>query len=122
MTIYEYIASNNPVGAKRVIESFGYKVINPKSMGDNLRMLVAQEGEPALKSVVDLHPDKELIIEIYGNEKESENFYGADGILQSAVLSNNQQQSDGNQKLAHQTNTLIVAVSLLVVATLILKK
>src|SRR6056300_1321663 len=112
MTIYEYIAANNPVGAKRVIESFGYKVINPKSMGDNLRMLVAQEGEPALKSVVDLLPDKELIIEIYGNEKESENFYGADGILQSAVLSNNQQQSDGNQKLAHQTNTLIVAVSL----------
>jgi hypothetical protein len=125
MTIYEYIARNNPVGAKRTIESFGYKVVNPKSMGDNLRMLVAQEGEPALKAVVDLHPDKDLILEVYGNDcgcKDKENFLGADGILQSAVLSNNQQQNDSTAKLAHQTNTLIVAVSLLVVAGLILKK
>jgi len=123
MTIYDYIARNNPVGAKRTIESFGYKVVNPKSMGDNLRMLVAQEGEPALKSVVDLHPDKDLILEVYGEEnKTQENFIGADGILQSAVLNNNQQQNDSNAKLAQQTNTLIVALSLLVVAGLILKK
>lgn len=123
MTIYDYIARNNPVGAKRTIESFGYKVVNPKSMGDNLRMLVAQEGEPALKSVVDLHPDKDLILEVYGEEnKIQENFIGADGILQSAVLNNNQQQNDSNAKLAQQTNTLIVALSLLVVAGLILKK
>jgi len=123
MTIYDYIARNNPVGAKRTIESFGYRVVNPKSMGDNLRMLVAQEGEPALKSVVDLHPDKDLILEVYGEEnKTQENFIGADGILQSAVLNNNQQQNDSNAKLAQQTNTLIVALSLLVVAGLILKK
>ena len=126
MTIYEYIARNNPAGAKRTIESFGYRVVNPKSMGDNLRMLVAQEGEPALKAVVDLHPDKDLILEVYGKEdcgfKDKDNFLGADGILQSAVLSNNQQQSDSNAKLAQQTNTLIVALSLLVVAGLILKK
>lgn len=123
MTIYDYIARNNPVGAKRTIESFGYKVVNPKNMGDNLRMLVAQEGEPALKSVVDLHPDKDLILEVYGEEnKTQENFIGADGILQSAVLNNNQQQNDSNAKLAQQTNTLIVALSILVVAGLILKK
>jgi len=123
MTIYDYIARNNPVGAKRTIESFGYRVVNPKSMGDNLRMLVAQEGEPALKSVVDLHPDKDLILEVYGEEnKTQENFIGADGILQSAVLNNNQQQNDSNAKLAQQTNTLIVALSILVVAGLILKK
>lgn len=127
MTIYEYIARNNPAGAKRVIESFGYRVTNPKSMGDNLRMLVAQEGEPALKSVVDLHPDKDLIMEVYqknddckcGSKKE--NFVGADGVLQSAVLTNNQQQNDSSNRMAYQTNTLIVAVSILVVAGLILK-
>lgn len=123
MTIYEYIARNNPVGAKRVIESFGYVVTQPKKMGDNLRMLVAQEGEPALKAVVDLHPDKDLILEVYGNGAKSnnENFLGADGLLQSAVLNNNQQQTDSNNKMVLQTNTLIVALSLLVVAGLILK-
>lgn len=123
MTIYEYIARNNPIGAKRTIESFGYKVVNPKNMGDNLRMLVAQEGEPALKAIVDLHPDKDLILEICSNlSSNQDNFIGADGILQSAVITNNQQQNDTNGKLAQQTNTLIVALSLLVVAGLILKK
>lgn len=125
MTIYEYIARNNPIGAKRVIESFGYVVTQPKKMGDNLRMLVAQEGEPALKAVVDLHPDKDLILEVFGNEcgckSGKDNFLGADGLLQSAVLNNNQQQSDNSNKMALQTNTLIVALSLLVVAGLILK-
>ena len=125
MTIYEYIARNNPSGAKRVIESFGYVVTQPKKMGDNLRMLVAQEGEPALKAVVDLHPDKDLIIEVFGNNQGSravgDNFFGADGLLQSAVLSNNQQQNDSNNKMVLQTNTLIVALSLLVVAGLIFK-
>lgn len=125
MTIYEYIARNNPIGAKRVIESFGYVVTQPKKMGDNLRMLVAQEGEPALKSVVDLHPDKDLILEVFGNSQgikgTGDNFFGADGLLQSAVLNNNQQQNDSNNKMVLQTNTLIVALSLLVVAGLILK-
>lgn len=32
MTIYEYIAKNNPMGAKRVIESFGYVVTQPKKI------------------------------------------------------------------------------------------
>ena len=125
MTIYEYIARNNPIGAKRVIESFGYVVTQPKKMGDNLRMLVAQEGEPALKAVVDLHPDKDLNLEVFGNSQSlkatGDNFYGADGLLQSAVLNNNQQQTDSNNKMVLQTNTLIVALSLRVVAGLILK-
>ena len=103
MTIYEYIARNNPTGAKRVIESFGYVVTQPKKMGDNLRMLVAQEGEPALKAVVDLHPDKDLILEVFGNSQgvkgTGDNFFGADGLLQSAVLNNNQQQNDSNNKI-----------------------
>lgn len=123
MTIYEYIARNNPTGAKRVIESFGYKVVNPRSMGDNLRMLVAQEGEPALKEIVALHPDKDLILEVYkGDIEKKESFSGADGVLSSAVLANTQQQNDSNSKMALQTNTLIAAISILVVAGLILKK
>ena len=92
MTIYEYIARNNPMGAKRVIESFGYVVTQPKKMGDNLRMLVAQEGEPALKAVVDLHPDKDLILEVFGNSQSvratGESFSGAEGLLHRADLNN----------------------------------
>ena len=125
MNIYEYIARSNPQGARMVIQQFGYRITDNKKMGDNLRMLVAQEGEPALKAVVDLHPDKDLILEVFGNSQgvkgTGDNFFGADGLLQSAVLNNNQQQNDSNNKMVLQTNTLIVALSLLVVAGLILK-
>ena len=123
MNIYEYRGRSNPTGSKQVIESFGYRVVNPKRMGDNLRMLVAQEGESALKAVVDLHPDKDLILELNAPVQTNvDSYLGADGLLQSAVLTNNQQQADSNGKLALQTNTLIVALSLLVVAGLILKR
>jgi hypothetical protein len=74
---------------------------------------------------VDLHPDKDLILEVFGNSQSlkatGESFFGADGLLQGAVLNNNQQQNDSNNKMVLQTNTLIVALSLLVVAGLILK-
>ena len=70
---------------------------------------------------------KDLIMEVYqkngdcGCGGKKENFVGADGVLQSAVLTNNQQQNDSSNRMAYQTNTLIVAVSILVVAGLILK-
>ena len=65
MNFYEYIAKSNPYGAKAVINQFGYQVVDPRRMGDNLRMLVAQEGEPALKAIADIHPDKDLFVELY---------------------------------------------------------
>jgi hypothetical protein len=64
MNIYEYIARSNPQGARMVIQQFGYRITDNKRMGDNLRMLVAQEGEPALREIAQLHPDKDLILEI----------------------------------------------------------
>ena len=100
MNFYEYIAKANPVGAKSVIQQFGYRVVDGRRMGDNLRMLVAQEGEPALRAIAELHPDKDLILEVFapkngdcGCKKNSESFLGADATLTSAVLNNNQQQA-----------------------------
>ena len=135
MTIYEYIARNNPTGAKRVIESFGYVVTQPKKMGDNLRMLVAQEGEPALREIAKLHPDRDLILEVFNEPKEEkpctckdkkkeENFYGADATLSSAVLANNQQQNNASDstKLAMQTNAMIIGATIIIAVALIVNK
>ena len=49
MTIYEYIAVNNPTQAERLIRRFGYESLRGSDLGDNLREVVAQEGEEALR-------------------------------------------------------------------------
>jgi hypothetical protein len=114
-----------------VIQQFGYRITDNRKMGDNLRMLVAQEGEPALREIAKLHPDRDLILEVFNEPKEekscscknkSENFLGADSTLSSAVLANNQQlnQASDSTKLAMQTNTMLfLATSLIIVAFIV---
>jgi hypothetical protein len=130
MNFYEYIAKTNPSGAKKVINEFGYRVVDGRRMGENLRMLVAQEGEPALRAIAELHPDKELLLDVFapkdgdcGCKKKSESFMGADGVMSSAVLSNNQQQVQSDStKLAMQTNAMLIAATIIIAAAIIVSK
>jgi len=131
MNFYEYIAKTNPNGSKKVINEFGYRVVDGRRMGENLRMLVAQEGEPALRAIAEMHPDKELLLEVFapkdgecGCKKKGESFMGADGVLSSAVLSNNQQQQvqSDSTKLAMQTNAMLIAATIIIAAAIIVNK
>lgn len=71
-TVYDYIAENNPQQAKQLCETFGYRVTNPRNMSSNLKVLINNEGEHALKSLMELHPDKEILIDYFGAKKKSE--------------------------------------------------
>ena len=64
-SVYDYIAKNNPQGAKTVCESFGYQVTNVHSMSQNLKDLVNNEGENALVEIMELHPDKDIILDYF---------------------------------------------------------
>lgn len=68
MNIYTYIGQNQPL-AIAILEQFGYKPVG-QDMGENLRQLVASEGEKALKVIVANHPDKDLILDIYQTDKK----------------------------------------------------
>lgn len=127
MTIYEYIAQSDPMGSKRLIESFGYRVTNPRTMGANLRMLVAQEGEDALKEIAKMHPDKELILEVCNEGQKKDTYFGADGGLQTIINGQNSankmaQDSNDTTKLAYQTNAMMIVVALLVSVAVIVHK
>jgi hypothetical protein len=129
MNFYEYIAKTNPMGAKSVIQQFGYRVVDGRRMGDNLRMLVAQEGEPALRAIAELHPDKDLILEVFAPKsgdcgcKKTESFLGADSTLTSAVLNNNQQQVQSDStKLAMQTNAMLIVATIIIASAIIVTR
>lgn len=74
MEIYEYIALNDPQGAQRILQQFGYQVMNVETatdLGQCLSDLVAQEGDEALTEIAAIHPDKELILEKFSGKPGS---------------------------------------------------
>jgi len=72
MDVYNYVAGASPIKAQGIINSFGYKVVDKNDMGKNLQSLVAKEGEPALKMIMESHPDKDVILELYSPSANGE--------------------------------------------------
>lgn len=74
--LYKRIAEGNPVAAKQICTNYGYDMLGVKNVSDIgicLRQLVAAEGEKALRDIVKIHPDRDIILEV---EKDSLNFDG----------------------------------------------
>jgi len=132
MTIYEYIASNNPVQAERVIRRFGYESMEGSNLGDNLREVVAQEGEDAFRAVLEMHPDRDVIMEVFTPKEEKEScgcpkgkcschrkqeFMNADGWANAAA-----QERTAAQVSASQANTFLMAAALILAVAIIVKK
>jgi len=90
-------------------------------------MLVAQEGEPALRSIVEMHPDKDIILEAFQTEQKN-NFLGADGLSGLGLIAENnrnqlaQQNNSDSTKLAMQTNALVIVAAIIVAAAIITNK
>jgi hypothetical protein len=129
MTIYDYVAGTNPSEATRIINSFGYSVSDNRDMGANLRYLVANEGEPALKAVLGAHPDKNVLLEVFSTPSvepqgscnckgkgcscrrdDYANASGSEGGITQASMS------------AHQTNVFLFAAALILAVAIITKK
>jgi hypothetical protein len=64
MTIYEYVAHKNPIGAKSVLNSFGEKAVpRPDILARQLANAVNKYGKDALFRIASVHPDLELVNE-----------------------------------------------------------
>ena len=132
MTIYEYIAANNPTQAERIIRRFGYESERGSNLGDNLREVVAHEGEDALRAVLDIHHDREILVEVFAPKEEKEScgcpkgkcsckpkqeYMNADGWASAAA-----QERTAAQVSASQTNTFLMAAALILAVAIIVKK
>lgn len=113
MRVYTYIVECSPNEAYEVCKKYGFFNIESKEeMADCLEMIVAKGGESAFNDVMSLHPDKEVLIELYTPKKEE-----APAPVKveepkqvSAVVS-----ADGSVSgLANQTNTYILVAALII--------
>ena len=127
MSVYQYVADNDPKGAEYIINSFGYEVTNRKNLGQSLSELVSQVGEPALVKVMEYHPDKDIILELNSkdekqgcscksckNQHRQEQYFNASGAETPPV-------AQKNDTLAHQTNAIMVIATVFIVGALFLK-
>jgi hypothetical protein len=131
MSVYSYVAESNPNDARRIINSFGYEVVDNRDLGQSLTELVAQVGEPALEKVMDAHPDKEIILEMFSkNSTEKSSVCGcakcqekAHGHYLNFSGAEEKASKDTNSNsLAHQTNVILIVASLFIATALIIKK
>ena len=134
MTVYDYIADSNPKEARSICESYGYAVTNPRRMGDNLKKLVNNEGEEALKSVMGIHPDKEILVEYFGLKAKKQKKDGCgckdntsrrldtiEAFINAGGNNNNNNESSEAKVLASNTNTIIFASALVLAVAIIFK-
>ena len=79
MNVFQYVAHNEPEAARSICSKYGYRLKNVQTksdLGECLRQVVAYEGEGAMKVVLNIHPDKDVILEQFG---QREVFAGMDG-------------------------------------------
>lgn len=126
VNIYQYIAASNPEFVRVICGKYGYSLQNVQTtddLGVCLEQVVAQEGEPAFREIVDEHPDKELILEMYASspaqmqEKkckcQGEKTSKVDQYLNAAT---------GSTSSLQQGNLFIVAAALILAVAIISKK
>jgi hypothetical protein len=129
-TVYDYIATSDPIACKQLCESYGYTVTNPQVMSQNLKHLVNNEGENALKSLMDIHPDKDIILDFFGTKEEKKSECGCqkhnqrqnDFRMESYYNANGNAESSEAKSLASNTNTIIFASALFLAVAIIFKR
>ena len=114
MNVYHYIAENNPDAANEVCKNYGYFQINSiDELANCLQGIVAQDGEKGLKDVMSLHPDKEVLIELF--DKKKDDTTPTPVVIQQPVVANADgcscsKSADGStpSTLVNQTNMYIL--------------
>jgi hypothetical protein len=70
MNVYLYIAENNPDAAYEICKKYGYFNINSmEDLADSLKIIVAEQGQDSLEEILNIHPEKEVILEIFDKKK-----------------------------------------------------
>lgn len=120
MTSYQYVAQNNPDAAYEVCKSYGYHDINTlDQLAYALEICVANNGRDALKSVMELHPDKETLMELFSvnDEKPVEVI-----VKEKEVPTSTTMNADGGATLVNKTNLYILGGAAIIAFTILLSK
>ena len=69
---FMYIAQVNPYDSLNILQKYGIvedgsSPVTPEMIGGGLSTIVQENGQDALIDVMSIHPDKDIILELFGN-------------------------------------------------------
>jgi hypothetical protein len=136
MNIYYYIAENNPDACLNFCNNYGYAHRQINTIDELvicIQEVIADEGEPAFKDLLKLHPDKGVIMETFSAQPLMVGYDGSLTSQPSFVTQHKKQpcpcECDGKKYNAsgstdasvssNQTGLFIVAAALLLSVAII---
>jgi len=131
MNVYQYIAYSNPDAANELCNKHGYYQIQSyEELADCLKSIVARKGESALKEIMELHPDKEVVLELFEKKVEAkpEPLTPPIQIMEQkrerdcSCMLNADGAQNQNQGMASQTNLMILVAAMIVSISIISMK
>lgn len=140
--LYNYVAANSPGSAKAVLDKFGYdasQVDTVEVLGAGLATMVKENGEDALKAVLSIHPDREVLTQEFTATAAAPastgksgcgcgGCKGASSALESylskvgAPASTNNNSGSSSMNVQHGNMLLIGGILILAVAIIVTKK
>lgn len=72
-----YIVLQKPTESAKIVEKYGYEA--PKKVCElvkAMKLLVKKKGEPVIKELINIHPEKKLILEVSGHKSNEDSYCG----------------------------------------------
>lgn len=73
----DYIVLQKQADVAKILGKYGYEAPNkPEELVKAVKLLVRKKGEPIIKELINIHPEKQLILEATGHNTDESNFCG----------------------------------------------
>lgn len=73
----DYIVLQKPSEAAKIVEKYGYEApAKVDELVKAVKLLVKKKGEPVIKELINIHPEKKLILEVSGHKSNEDNYCG----------------------------------------------
>lgn len=130
MNVYQYIAYSNPDAANQLCNKYGYfQIQSEEELAYCLQSIVARKGESAFKEIMELHPDKDVVLELFEKKLPEPEPVTVRPIMEqerrrdcSCMLNADGTQSQQGQNIVSQTNLMILAAAMIVSISIISMK
>ena len=114
---YEYIAQAEPYGSLDILNKHGYTLsgenVTTQDIGAALEQMVSENGEQALTDIMAIHPDKGILIELYGTQPTTTNH--------NPIEFHSEKKEDIKTFFKDPTNAILVGIGVLVFVAVIKK-
>lgn len=72
-----YIVLQRPTESAKIVEKYGYEAPDKVcELVKAMKLLVKKKGEPVIKELINIHPEKKLILEVSGHKSNEDSYCG----------------------------------------------